>query len=415
MRGTLRRTRLKDWYEVTKEACPICHKSGGCMIHADGNRVVCIRIESKKVFSKQFTSWLHFLKEPVRVNTEDMEDYLPAQPKAPITQLNAVYSALLDNIRLEENHYAQLTGESRGLTDSEVAIREYRSFPRKPWVVTKQLEHYVDAEAFHGTPGFYTNRYGWTIAGMQGLLIPYRNERNQIGGFQVRVDEPGLKAVLAGSFKDKVTAEIIERPNRVQVKINGEVYKETCLEEGERLDIQELRNYGVVTLKKGQRYFWVSSANKENGTGAGNPMPVHVAVPVAKLKDWQEGTPHRAKSVGITEGALKADIAVEHMARLHRAGKLELTEESPTMLALPGVNTWMNILPMLETMGTEEVTIYFDMDMLSNPDVLRATKQMLIKLKEEGYKVNLSMWSEEDGKGIDDVFLQGKFPQIKQV
>lgn len=41
-------------------------------------------------------------------------------------------------------------------------------------------------------------------------------------------------------------------------------------------------------------------------------MPVHVAIPSWELKNWQIGTIHKVETVWVTEGALKADIAVEH-------------------------------------------------------------------------------------------------------
>lgn len=413
MRGTLRRTRMENWFEIIRETCPICHKSGGCLLHSDGNRVVCIRVESKTVFSKKMTSWLHYLKEPVKVSA-NVEDYIPSSPKAPIEQLNAVFGAMLENTILQDFHYNHLNGENRAMNDAEIKTREYRSFPEKSWNTTKAMQNHLNSDAFKGVPGFFTNKFGWSIAGAPGILIPYRNVRNQITGFQIRIDNPGLKAVLEGTFRDRVTADIIEKPNRVQVKIDGEVYAEKYLSAEEIIDIMMDGNYGSVSLKRGQRYFWLSSANKENGTGAGDPLPVHVAVPVSQLEQWDAGDVHQAESVWITEGALKADIAVEHMERLYKSGQIKDLETTPTFIGLPGVATWFNVLEVLKDMNTKMVTLAYDMDMLSNPDVLRAMKDFMVHLKGEGYKVRMAMWNEQDGKGIDDMFLNSKFPQVKE-
>lgn len=414
MRGTLRQTRLKDWYEVINETCPICNKSGGCLIHADGNRVVCIRVESKTVFSTKLRSWLHFLKEP-RPAIKQSENFIPTTPKAPVQQLQHVFGALLDCTNLKAAHFDHLSGASRGLNNHEIEQRQYRTFPDKPWATIKSLTDYVDESAFEGVPGFYKNQYGWTIKGYKGLMIPYRNEFNQVTGFQVRLDDPGFKTVIEGTFQDKVTATIIEKPNLVQVKVNGEVNREVRMELDDHIEFMENGNYGRVYLKKGQRYFWLSSANKDKGTGAGNPLPVHIAVPSTKLKDWDEGTPHQTESVWITEGALKADIAVEHMERLYRGGLLKDGESSPTFIGLPGVETWFNVLDVLKNMKTKRVTIAYDMDMLSNVQVLRAVKEFIGTLKEKGYEVRLAMWNEEDGKGIDDSLINGKFPQVRNL
>lgn len=86
------------------------------------------------------------------------------------------------------------------------------------------------------------------------------------------------------------------------MKIDGEVYKEEYLALGEQITVMTYVNYGSVCLKKGQRYFWLSLANKEKGTGAGNPLLVHVAVPVCKLQNWEEGEIHQTDSVWITKG-----------------------------------------------------------------------------------------------------------------
>lgn len=413
MRGTLRRTRMENWFEIIRETCPICHKSGGCLLHSDGNRVVCIRVESKTVFSKKMTSWLHYLKEPVKVS-KNVEDYIPSSPKAPIEQLNAVYGAMLENTILQDFHYDHLNGEKRAMNDLEIKTREYRSFPEKSWNTAKAMQNHVKSDGFKGVPGFFTNKFGWSIAGAPGILIPYRNLRNQITGFQIRVDNPGLKTVLEGTFKDSVTADIVEKPNKVLVKINGEVFQEKYLSADERIDIMTNGNYGSVSLKKGQRYFWLSSVNKEDGTGAGDPLPVHVAVPISQLQQWEVGEVHQAESVWITEGALKADIAVEHMERLYKSGQITDLETTPTFIGLPGVETWYNVLEVLKDMNTKMVTLAYDMDMLSNPKVLRAMKDFMVHLKGKGYKVRMAMWNEQDGKGIDDMFLNSKFPQIKE-
>lgn len=71
-------------------------------------------------------------------------------------------------------------------------------------------------------------------------------------------------------------------------------------------------------------------------------------------------------------------------------------------------------MEVLEEMNTHLVTLAYDMDMLSNPDVLRPLKDFITHLKSKGYEVRMAMWNEEDGKGIDDMFLNSKFPQIKE-
>ncbi|PGD67629.1 DNA primase, partial [Bacillus toyonensis] len=51
--------------------------------------------------------------------------------------------------------------------------------------------------------------------------------------------------------------------------------------EGEKL--------GEVQLKLESKYIWISSGGRFHGTGVGNPLPIHVAVPSRELKNWERG------------------------------------------------------------------------------------------------------------------------------
>ena len=117
------------------------------------------------------------------------------------------------------------------------------------------------------------------------------------------------------------------------------------------------------------------------------------------------------KSVWITEGGLKADISADHLENVYTKAQLETLGD--TFLAIPGVNTWQIVLPALEEMGVETVNIAFDMDAMSNPDVEKHLKAFIQALKEKGYNVNFVVWNIKDGKGIDDMFLKRKYPQIR--
>ncbi|MCM3245657.1 hypothetical protein M3598_23215 [Cytobacillus oceanisediminis] len=55
----------------------------------------------------------------------------------------------------------------------------------------------------------------------------------------------------------------------------------------------------------GLRCHTFSSAKKPEGTGSGNPAPIHVAVPTSKLKEWKEGVSLKARTEWLSEGPLK--------------------------------------------------------------------------------------------------------------
>ncbi len=170
----------------------------------------------------------------------------------------------------------------------------------------------------------------------------------------------------------------------------------------------------VVKIHKGQKYLWISSANKNQGTGAGgsdNPLPVHVAVPSSHLKHWNSGTLHQTKSVMITEGAIKADLIADLIPE--RFNKVELSEVGTTILAIPGVNAWRITIPVLKDMGVENVYLAFDADLVENKKVRKALIDFATKLKQEGYNVIIAAWNPAQGKGLDDTMQAGFKPVFK--
>ncbi|WP_342578555.1 hypothetical protein [Psychrobacillus sp. FSL K6-2843] len=166
-------------------------------------------------------------------------------------------------------------------------------------------------------------------------------------------------------------------------------------------------------MKKGQRNFWLSSANKVNGTGAGDPLPIHVAVPTSRLERWETGEALKTNAVWITEGGLKADITANHLPKVYNEEEIEVLGD--TVLGIPGINTWKYILPVLEKMEVKHVNLAIDMDLMTNPDVAFHTRNFILELKNRNFTANMVLWNEEDGKGIDDLFLNGKYPRLEKI
>lgn len=383
------------------------------MVNAKGDTVVCIRVESNVQFSKHFPSWIHRLKEvrKTKPSDETTGEFIEGNPKEEPENLHTVFKGLLDATRLTNAHYDHLI--NREMSDEEIFIREYRSFPEQPWNTAKDVAEITEIQDFTGIPGFFQNNYGWSISGREGILIPYRNEYNQIVGFQTRIDKPKNDVEVTPGSINGLQARVKEQPNLVQILVDGEIIEEVNLEL-EKMHSVYRDGVGFVKLVKGKRYFWLSSANKKNGTGAGDPMPVHVAVPTNELEEWETGTLRKASSVWITEGALKADIAVEHIEKVYDPE--ELSEIGTTFLAVAGVNTWRAAMPILKEMEVCRVNIAFDMDALQNAQVAFYLQQLIKELKNEKYSVNLALWNaEEDGKGIDDALTKRRYPKLKKM
>lgn len=414
----MRKTRLEGWYEYSKTPCPICGHTSGCMIHKDGDAVACIRVESDRYFSKDsaLPSYLHLLKgnKKQKVDKTQVEEY-KGNPKSEPSKLDEVYRTFLDCLELEDGHYDHLTSSERKLTDKQVEIRQYRSFPERPWDIARMIGEELDINDFSGIPGFFVkdNKY-WTIAGRNGILIPFRNQYNQVVGFQYRIDSPPNEVEIKLN-RPGLKARVKEQPNLVQITVDGEIISEQRMElrKSWTTIIHEGDIKGWVRLAKGNRYYWLSSANKPEGTGSGDPAPIHVAVPTSKFQHWKRNTLLKASTVWLSEGPLKCDIAADCIEKLY--DPLELEDIGDTFLALPGVGAWRLAIPIMKEMGVDKVNICFDADAVSNPQVKKHLLECAKELKQEGFRANLILWKEEDGKGIDDLLNFGKIPHIKKL
>ncbi|MGN8842542.1 DUF3854 domain-containing protein [Niallia sp. HCP3S3_B10] len=418
MNSLYRKTKVKGFYEYYRTPCPICGKTGACMTNEDNSKVVCIRVESDIQFSKNsaLISYLHVLKEDNRnkVNVKEMAEEVKGFPKKDSITLDTIYHTLLDNLVLDDFHYNHLTSNERKLSDEQITIRNYKSFPDKPWTIVKAISNDIGINDFQGIPGFYFQNGYWSIAGMKGILIPYRNQYNQIEGFQYRIDNPPNIVEVKLNGKE-FQAKVIKQPNVVEVKYKGNIIFQgkVPLQKDWSTITDNNEILGWIRVKKGNRYYWLSSANKPNGTGSGNPAPIHVSIPSKKLKNWVPGTLYKAKTVWLGEGALKGDIAVDLMANLYDS--LEIDQLGDTFINLPGAGAWRLAIPVLKEMGVQTVNICFDADAIENVYVKKHLLECAKELKKQNFHANLIVWKESDGKGIDDLMLKDKIPNIKRI
>jgi DNA primase len=127
-----------------------------------------------------------------------------------------------------------------------------------------------------------------------------------------------------------------------------------------------------------KRYLWFSAHDKPCGTRAYAWIGV-------------SGVP--SKTVIITEGALKADIA-HYLSRF-------------TFISVPGVNAIKGIEHVLKELGAKCVFIAFDMDMNEKVRkiVLEARKKLEEVLLKNGFDVRIKEWDGRLGKGIDDYLV----------
>lgn len=136
----------------------------------------------------------------------------------------------------------------------------------------------------------------------------------------------------------------------------------------------------------GKRYSWISS--KSNG-GPGPGAPTHVPRSI-KVRPVKRGR--------LTEGLIKSDVATH----------LNCT---PT-LGVGGVGSWKSCLPVLTALGIEIVVLAFDADARRNKTVATALRSCVRGLRKAGFTVELEVWDEAQGKGIDDLLAAGGTPEV---
>ncbi|MGH0618485.1 DNA primase [Bacillus cereus] len=393
------------------------------LVNETETKIICGRIESDTKLGE--AGYLHIVNEKQKRGYDFSPDQMVKEHKKKNDYaLDVLYYMFLQELELREEHIEMLTGPERRIAIETINIRNYKSFPMKPWDVTKEIIKKAGGKTslIVGIPGFYAKetkdgRY-FTFAGRRdSLLIPQRNIYNQICGFQYRIDNPKYVTVVR-DHKPSFQAAVIEQPNIIEVtyKING---KKESLFKGE-VDVKEWyeidyegKKIGEVQLKLESKYIWVSSGGKFHGTGAGNPLPIHVAVPSRELQYWERGELIKKDNVWITEGSLKADISAENLDEL-------LTNEEKlmygtTVVSIPGVKVWRILIDPLKKMGVKQATFALDMDMITNPDVQRTLLECAQALYQEGISINYASWDINLGKGLDDLLLQDYIPAVEKV
>ncbi len=135
--------------------------------------------------------------------------------------------------------------------------------------------------------------------------------------------------------------------------------------------------------ESGPKYFFLSS-KKQGGASPGAPV------------NFPPNVSHEGSAVRVTEGILKSQVATS-------------IGELPT-IGLPGISGWKKIVQPLREFGVTTIVLAFDSDAAHNPHVAKALHRTAEGLSTAGFAVDLEVWQEQDGKGIDDVLHNGNTP-----
>ncbi len=128
-------------------------------------------------------------------------------------------------------------------------------------------------------------------------------------------------------------------------------------------------------------------------TSSGAGGPTATAIPHVP-----KGTPKVCEVVRITEGERKADIA--------------FALDGVPIVSIPGVSSHAKVILVLKELGAKQVLLAFDADCRTNPNVAKALRKLYHLLVDAGFDVGIEYWDIANGKGIDDLLVGGKIPNL---
>ena len=274
------------------------------------------------------------------------KEEIPQSPRASVQEIHQTYSLMLEMLSLVPKHLKHLMSEKRGLTEEQIQERNYKSTP--PFFLCRSLAERLANQGctVQGVPGFYLDEKGrWTInfsSKTAGILIPCVGIDGLIKGLQILLDVP-------------------------------------------------LRDKDDPPEKKGAKYIWLSSSSKNMGTTSGSQ--VHFV-----------GDPF-ARTIYVTEGLLKADIAHYQMNR--------------SFAAVAGANNVAELdtlFGLLAANGTEQIVEAHDMDKFSNEAIYKGKLKIYQIAAKHGMKCLSLTWN-PNYKGVDDwqLALKRKEKREKEV
>ena len=319
--------------------CNYCGESGGMLAlyarmnhisNSDAYREICDALSLGEI------SWgceNHFKSTVSSERKEgiDKREEIPQSPRASAQEIHQTYSIMLGMLSVVPKHMKHLMSAKRCLTEEQIRERNYKSTP--PFFLCRSLTEKLISQGckVQGVPGFYMDDNGrWTInfnSITAGILIPCVGIDGLIKGLQILLDVP---------LKDK------EDPPD----------------------------------KKGAKYIWLSSSSKNMGVSSGSP--VHFV-----------GNPF-ARTIYVTEGLLKADIAHYQMNR--------------SFAAVAGANNLAELeglLGVLAQNGTEQIVEAHDMDKFSNEAIYKGKLKLYQMARKHGLNCMSLTWN-PNYKGIDD-------------
>lgn len=223
----------RRWWRVcASHPCPICRGDSWCLVRPD--ETICKRDDSGQIVKFKDGEEAHWhphtpesalqgfyregtgqdwswgkdpLQDEAWLYRSAVKDEAPPSNLAPLELRDRVYRALLDSLSLSAADGDKLI--RRGLSEDSVRRNLYRTFPRGGRAeIAQEVMERCGLVSLAGVPGFYRKASGrgeprWTMAGMSGILIPYKNEKDLIGFLQIRTEDAANRYYAFSSAQGK--------------------------------------------------------------------------------------------------------------------------------------------------------------------------------------------------------------------
>lgn len=298
-----------------------------------------------------------------------------------------VYRKFLELCPINKEHAEEWLGPKRQYTKEQVLNIGLRSVPASfddmSAIINNMLEQ---GFSFDRVPGF-TKRlkqsgeqeneqdWYWTINAKEGYFIPVRDSSGRI-----------VRLRIATNSRNKY----------IWFSSNPTVYVK-----GGKYHFYDPKLEEKVQIEKKYRFLMSRG-------GAPSGAPINVVPPPRVLPLWEPGdevTYHcKMDYVIVTEGEHKSNISS--------------TKLNMPVIGVPGVGNWREVVSIVKKWETKKIAIAYDMDALKSEEKANGKNQQVFdhlvefakEMMQHGIEVVLWTWNISDGKGLDDVLLNGKYP-----
>lgn len=334
-------------------------------------------------------------------------------PKSHV-ELDRIYRRLLEKLTLEEIHSDYLKKE--GWDNDLIEENLIRSFPERDFVrcrfknypsgniyrkrLAKELEEEFGAGCFRGVPGAYVDHGGnWTFAGPKGILFPLYDIQGLIYGLRIRMD------FLDYSYERKSDPACDDwyvdddGVSHFVVPLKGTY---TFGPDGEKVWDKSSGKYRPFTS------YHIDDAEYEKGF---------------VKNSYKEGCELKSQ-VGVYWNRERDTSFLCYLTEGEKKGIFANKKLYAPVISFPGVNGWgilfagkkgERLVDLLAAAGVKMFVVAYDADKEENQAVMRQQKNLVEKLREEGFMIATAEWDSCNGKGIDDILAAGYKPGYELV